>query len=942
MRRPVGDDHRVAKNAEQQRLDEDLRRTKNWKRWGPYLSERQWGTVREDYSANSDSWRDFTHEQSRSRAYRWGEDGLLGFTDRQCRLCFSVALWNGKDPILKERLFGLTGPEGNHGEDVKELYYYLDSTPTHSYAQAMYRYPQAEYPYEALVKVNGERGYHDREYELADTGVLNENRFFDVVATYAKADDNDLLVEIEVFNRGPEVHEIHVLPTLWFRNTWVWGCRHEGCTAKPNIRLQSSSGETHAVRTRHDTLPPMIAVFEDQPGSEIVFTENETNSESLFDTPNFSPYTKDAFHRFVIEGQAGAVNPKQHGTKVAAIYRWSIPSGESRRCRFRLALADGESGEQDPNLGERFQAVVASRKQEADAFYKEVIPAEADDQQRLVSRQAYAGLMWTKQFYHYIVADWLDGDHDVMSPPESRHQGRNKHWRHLYARDVLSMPDKWEYPWFAAWDLAFHMIPAARIDPGFAKKQLLTLLREWYMHPNGQLPAYEFAFYDVNPPVHAWACLRVFQMEADAGYRDYHFLSQAFQRLLLNFTWWVNQVDADGDNVFAGGFLGLDNIGVFDRSKGLPHEAELEQADGTAWMAFYCGTMMTMALELARHDRAYSEMASKFLDHFIRIVDGMNRVGGEGLWDSEDGFYYDQLKIDGKTIPMRVRSLVGLLPLIAVEILEEDQLEELPSFRNKLRWFVENRHDLASYISFAEESSQHRRMLLSIPSKTRLERVLNRLVDETEFLSDYGIRSMSRQHASEPFVVDIRGERHGVAYLPGESDSGMFGGNSNWRGPIWFPTSYLLIECLQKYHRFYGDELRVECPKGSGQLMNLAEVSQELNRRLTKLFLVEESTGGRPCLRGCSNTPADADLNTDTLWQDNLLFYEYFNGDTGEGLGASHQTGWTALIATCIEHLHGRVTEGAPQTRTECSQLHPGSLPTTAGASEAVTATVAR
>jgi hypothetical protein len=887
--------------AEHQRLAEDDARQRNWKRWGPYLSERQWGTVREDYSEDSQSWSDFPHDHARSRAYRWGEDGLLGYTDRQCRLCFSIALWNGNDAILKERLFGLTGPEGNHGEDVKELYYYLDSTPTHSHAKAMYRYPQARYPYRELLQTNAQRGLHDREYELLDTGIFNENRFFDVTATYAKADDNDLLIEIAVTNHGPDPHEITLLPTLWFRNTWVWGCRHEGCTAKPLI--QKVDGDGHVVHTKHDILEPFRCQFENQPGSELVFTENETNMQDLFGTKNFSPYTKDAFHRYVVDGETKAVNPKQHGTKCAAVYRWELQPGETKTVRLRLTNVE-TLGDSNPDLGEDLDRVCDLRANEADEFYDSIIPQAVTDEQRLISRQAYAGLMWTKQFYHYIVADWLDGDHDVMTPPAARHAGRNRNWRHLYARDVLSMPDKWEYPWFAAWDLAFHMIPAARIDPAFAKKQLMVLLREWYMHPNGQLPAYEFYFDDVNPPVHAWACLRVFQMEAESGNRDYKFLAQSFQRLLLNFTWWVNQVDGDGDNVFAGGFLGLDNIGVFDRSKGLPDGASLEQADGTAWMAFYSSTMMSMALELARHDKSYSDMASKFLDHFIRIVDAMNHGESGGLWDEEDGFYYDQLKIDGQTRPMRVKSLVGLLPLIATEILDEDLLDDLPGFRNRLDWFLANRHDLVKNITFCQATNEHRRILISIPSREQLERVLRVLLDENEFMSNYGIRSMSKDHEANPFKINVRGQEHVVAYVSGESDSWMFGGNSNWRGPIWFPTSYLLIEALQRFHEFYGDDFQIECPTGSGNMMNLREAADELNRRLSNIFLCPDGGGSRPCLIGSGRQSDDA------LWQDQILFYEYFDGDTGEGLGASHQTGWTALIATCIEQLHGKITEG--------------------------------
>ncbi len=891
--------------TEHERLRQDEAREKNWKRWGPYLSERQWGTVREDYSAGGHSWTDFPHDHARSRAYRWGEDGLLGFTDRQCRLCFSLALWNGNDTILKERLFGLTGPEGNHGEDVKEIYYYLDSTPTHSFAKAMYRYPQARYPYEELTQVNATRGLLDPEYEIVDTGLFNENRFFDVTATYVKADEDDLLIEIEITNHGPAAHSITLLPTLWFRNTWVWGCRHEGCTAKPLIQ-RIPLADQYRVRTKHDTLPPMVCRFESTDSSELIFTENETNKVLLFGVENFSHYTKDAFHRYVIGGETAAINPKQHGTKVAAVYRWKLAPGEARRARIRLAPQGDLPSGPDLDLDDRFSQIVQLRSDEADAFYDQIIPANETTEQRHISRAAYAGLMWTKQFYHYIVDDWLEGDADVMTPPQSRKGGRNRDWRHLYARDILSMPDKWEYPWFAAWDLAFHMIPAARIDPAFAKHQLMVLLREWYMHPNGQLPAYEFYFDDVNPPVHAWACLRVFQMEAEAGRRDTMFLKQTFQRLLLNFTWWVNRVDSNGDNVFAGGFLGLDNIGVFDRSKGLPDGARLEQADGTAWMAFYCGTMMSMALELAREDKSYSDMASKFLDHHIRIIDAINHSESAGLWDERDGFYYDQLQLDGETLPMRVRSLVGLLPLIAVEILDEELLDEMPGFRQRLDWFLQNRRDLAKHIEFKAGNSHHRRMLISIAPRKRLERVLRVLLDENEFLSKYGIRSLSKTHEADPFRVTIRGEEHTVAYVPGESDSWMFGGNSNWRGPIWFPTNYLLIESLHRYHEFYGDDFQIECPTGSGQMMNLRDVANEINRRLSNIFLCPEGGGSRPCLMGSGM------LGDERLWQDHVLFYEYFHGDTGEGLGASHQTGWTALIATCIEQLYGQITEGAP------------------------------
>ncbi|MFC1757174.1 glucosidase [Planctomycetota bacterium] len=874
--------------AEHLRLSAEAERRENWKRWGPYLSERQWGTVREDYSSEGDAWQYFPHEQARSRAYRWGEDGLLGITDRQCRLCFSVALWNGNDPILKERLFGLTGPEGNHGEDVKEYYHYIDSTPTHSYAKGLYRYPQAAFPYDELLDVNGTRTLDDPEYELLDTGVFEENRYFDVEIEYAKASPDDIVIRITAHNRGPDDHPLRILPTLWFRNTWIWGCRHEGCSLKPRIEYVNDA----TVRTQHETLEPFSCSFgagDDGETAPLIFTENETNSELLFHTESYTPYVKDAFHRYVVNGEQDAVNPNRRGTKVAADYSFVVPAGGSKQVCVRLTMTN--ETRPDP-FDDGFGATFSNRISEADQFYNQTIDTKANDQQRLVSRQAYAGLLWTKQFYHYIVSDWLEGDLDVAPPEETRTRGRNHDWEHLYARDILSMPDKWEYPWFAAWDLAFHMIPMANIDPDFAKQQLLVLLREWYMHPNGQLPAYEYAFYDVNPPVHAWACLRVYQM---TGRTDREFLAKAFQRLLLNFTWWVNQIDSNGDNVFAGGFLGLDNIGLFNRSDRVPEGTELEQADGTAWMAFYCGTMLSMSLELARDDHTYAEMASKFLDHFVRITDAINTLRGDGLWQEEDGFYFDHLHVNGELVPLKVRSLVGLIPLIAVEVLDEKLIEKLPALRRRLEWFVKYRHDLVKHISFVESDDRGQQMLLAIPTREKLQKVLTILLDETEMLSDFGIRSLSKGHADAPFEIEINGQQHSIAYVPGVSDSWMFGGNSNWRGPIWFPVNFLLIEAFEKYHAFYGNDFLIECPTRSGNWMNLQQVSQELNARLTKLFLPCDTTGDRPCLGGDCHTRSD--------WTNELLFHEYFHGDTGEGLGASHQTGWTALVANCIEKL---------------------------------------
>jgi hypothetical protein len=897
-------------NAEQQRLTEDAKREKNWKRWGAYLSERQWGTVREDYSEGGNCWDYFPHDQARSRAYRWGEDGLLGITDRECRLCFALALWNGKDPILKERLFGLTGPEGNHGEDVKECYYYLDSTPTHSYMKALYKYPQAEFPYARLVEENRRRGKLDPELELIDTGVFDDNRYFDVVAEYAKAGPDDILIKITVANRGPEKATLHLLPTLWYRNTWIWGCKHEGCWIKPRFELQKdgtvtgehvSFGKHHFVagvasavpsrQVKDEHAPSRLRTADATTAPEFLFTENETNSRKLYDTDNWTPYVKDAFHEYVIHGQTGAVNPKKVGTKVAAHYRLEVPADGEVVVRLRLA-------NEKTVVGKEFETIFQQRLREADEFYNDRLPASLAAEERSVVRQAYAGLLWSKQFYHYIVRDWLDGDPQQPAPPAARTNGRNADWAQLYNRDIISMPDKWEYPWYAAWDLAFHMIPFAKIDPQFAKDQLVLFLREWYMHPNGQLPAYEFAFGDVNPPVHAWACWRVYKMTAPTGQRDRMFLSRTFQKLLLNFTWWVNRKDTEGKNLFSGGFLGLDNIGVFDRSRPLPTGGHLEQADGTAWMAFFCNTMLSMALELAQTNPATEDMASKFFEHFVAIADAINTLGGTGLWDEQDGFYYDQLHVDGRSVPLRIRSLVGLMPLIACEILEEDAIEKLPGFKKRLQWFLEHRQDLAQHISYMVDDNsgrQHGHRLLAIPSRERLERVLKYMLDENEFLSPYGIRSVSKYHEIHPYVFSVNGDEHRVDYVPAEGNSGLFGGNSNWRGPIWFPINYLLVEALERYHHFYGDTLKVECPTGSGRMLNLQQVADDLRSRLARIFLPDE-TGRRPC-HGDERRYAE-----DPHWKDLALFYEYFHGDTGRGVGASHQTGWTALVTRCIEN----------------------------------------
>ena len=894
-------------NAERARLEEDARRAKNWKRWGPYLAERQWGTVREDYSEDGESWNYFTYEQSASRAYRWGEDGLLGITDRECRLCFALALWNERDPCLKERLFGLSGPEGNHGEDVKECYYYLDATPTHSYLKALYKYPQREFPYAQLRAENRRRGREEPEYELLDTGIFDGGRYFDVGVEYAKGGPNDLLIQITVINRGPETARLHVLPTLWFRNTWSWGCTHEGCEVKPRLR-QIADGR---VQCDHATLERFI--FEAEASSDgsavpFLFTENETNAEALFGGTNASAYVKDAFHECVVRGRSERVNPRKQGTKTAAHQVLALAAGEERVIRLRLH-AEGERPAE--MFGRGFAEVMAARRAEANAFYGELLnervppaaviqgaftaPPIPSNEQANIARQAYAGLLWSKQFYHYVVKEWLAGDPEQPAPPVARLAGRNVEWEHLFNRDVLSMPDKWEYPWFAAWDLAFHMIPFARVDPHFAKDQLNLLLREWYMHPNGQIPAYEWNFSDVNPPVHAWACWRVYKMTGPRGGRDRQFLARVFQKLLLNFTWWVNRKDPSGKNIFAGGFLGLDNIGVFDRSKPLPTGGTLAQADGTAWMAFYCSTMLAMALELAETQPEYEDIASKFFEHFVSIADATNRLGGNGLWHEEDGFYYDQLKVDGETSPVRLRSMVGIIPLFAVEFIEEERLDQLPGFAKRTRWFLEHRKDLAGQISYlSHDGCSNGRYLMAIPKRERLERVLRYVFDEKEFLSPHGVRSLSRVYKDHPYVLKAGGQEYSVDYVPGDSNSWLFGGNSNWRGPVWLPVNYLLIEALERYHHFYGDTFKVEFPTGSGNFMTLKATAKELSQRLVKLFLPNES-GRRPC------NGLESRYVSDPHWHDLVLFHEFFHGETGQGLGASHQTGWTALVTRLIE-----------------------------------------
>jgi hypothetical protein len=867
------------------RLEEDRQRTKYWKRWGPYVSERAWGTVREDYSAGGTAWDYLPHDHARSRAYRWNEDGLAGICDRHQRICFAIALWNRRDSILKERLFGLTGNEGNHAEDVKEYYFYVDSTPTHSYMKFLYKYPQAEFPYTQLVEENRRRGKDAPEFELVDTGVFDGARYFDVEVEYAKADTDDILVRVHVTNQGPATAAVDLLPTVWFRNTWSWRAnRSKPTLARDGARSVRLDDPKYGTRYLHI-----------DGESVLLFTENDTNNERLFGFTNPTPYVKDAFHRYVVNGELAAVNPDERGTKAAAHVPMTLASGETKTIRVRLTT------EASPAFGSSFDAVVGLRQCEADAFYDTVTPPSLSGDAERVMRQSFAGLLWSKQYFHYVVKDWLEGDANQPPPPAGRWHGRNREWTHVYNADVISMPDKWEYPWYAAWDLAFHCVPLALIDSEFAKDQLTLLLREWYMHPNGQLPAYEWAFGDVNPPVHAWAAWRVYKIEQKRrGTGDVQFLERVFHKLLLNFTWWVNRKDAEGMNVFQGGFLGLDNIGVFDRSAPLPTGGHLEQSDGTSWMAMYALNMLAIALELGRHNQAYEDVASKFWEHFLNIAHAMSggrAHGGVGhdLWDEEDGFFYDVLHLpDDTRRALKVRSLVGLIPLLAVQTLEPDVLARHEGFRRRLDWFVEHRPDLTGDVACMKTHGHRERRLLSIVDRDKLRRILRVMLDEREFLSPYGIRSISRIHEDDPYVLRVDGHEYRVAYEPAESTTGLFGGNSNWRGPIWFPINFLIVEALQKFHHYFGDEFKVECPTGSGQMLTLAEVATELSQRLTRIFL-NDSNGRRPVFG-----PNEL-FQVDPNWHDWIPFHEYFNGDTGAAVGASHQTGWTALVAKLLQ-----------------------------------------
>ena len=877
-------------NAEARRLEEDRQRIKNWKRWGPYLSERQWGTVREDYSPFGSAWDYLSHDHARSRAYRWGEDGLAGISDRHQYICFALELWNGRDPILKERLFGLTGSQGNHGEDVKEYYFYLDSTPTHSYMKYLYKYPQLEFPYSKLVEENRRRGRNQPEFELIETGVFDEDRYFDIFVEYAKAEPEEILIRIQAVNRGPEAAVLHLLPTVWFRNTWSWGYTEP----RPNLRRVKSEDPRAIIEVNHHYYGRRWLYCEGSP--ELLFTENETNNRRLYGLENGS-YAKDGINDYIVHGVKEAVNAGHSGTKGTAHYPLTVDPG--RTVTVRLRLTDKEI---PPTVGEHlgadFERVFLERQREADEFYATVIPQDLAPDAQNVVRQAFGGLLWSKQFYHYVVEHWLKGDPAYPPPAAGRKYGRNHEWTHLYNADVISMPDKWEYPWYAAWDLAFHCIPLALVDSDFAKKQLILLLREWYMHPNGQLPAYEWAFGDVNPPVHAWAAWRVYKVEKKRrGVGDRKFLERIFHKLLLNFTWWVNRKDAEGRNVFQGGFLGLDNIGVFDRSAPLPTGGHIEQSDGTSWMAMYCQNMLAIALELAREDPAYEDVASKFWEHFVYIAHAMNNLGGEGiaLWDDQDGFYYDVLHLpDGGHFFLKVRSMVGLIPLFAVETLDPDLLNRLPGFKRRLEWFIDNRPDLTQNCACMRTPGHSSRRLLSIVDPDRLRRVLRYMLDEEEFFSPYGIRALSRHHLAHPYTLTVDGSDHRVDYEPAESTTGLFGGNSNWRGPIWFPVNFLLIESLQKFHFYLGDSYKVECPTGSGRMANLWEVAGEISRRLMRIFL-RGPDERRPVFGAAEK------FQTDPHWRNHILFHEYFHGDNGAGIGASHQTGWTGLIAKLIQ-----------------------------------------
>ena len=904
-------------NSEQIRLEEARDKKLSWKKWGPYLSERQWGTVREDYSQGGDAWNYFTHDQARSRAYRWGEDGLAGISDDQQRLCFALALWNGKDPILKERLFGLTNSEGNHGEDVKEYYFYLDSTPTHSYMKYLYKYPQAAYPYADLVATNRGRSKEEMEYELLDTGVFNDNRYFDVFVEYAKDGPEDILVQITAANRGPDAAELHILPTLWFRNDWrSWISESNRSAEIPSLRQIESPAGTSEVTAKHSQLGEFHFSCEGE--VPLLFTDNATNHDRLSPgQPNASRYVKDGINNFVVEGNQGAVNPEKAGTKVSAHYRLTVGPGQSSTVKVRLtakaaAVLVGKSKTAASRFGDGFDKIMAARLKEADEFYSSVIPPSISLDASNVMRQAIAGMLWSKQFYFFDGDEWLK-EHNANPLQGGSRESRNRDWFHMINKDIISMPDKWEYPWYAAWDLAFHTLPLSIVDPDFAKEQMELMLRGVYLHPNGQMPAYEWNFSDVNPPVHAFATLFLNRTEqAVRGEMDFDFLKRAFNKLLLNFTWWVNRKDRLGKNVFEGGFLGLDNIGIFDRSAPLPTGGHLEQADGTAWMALFSQNMMELALELTAHDSAYEDMVAKFVEHFAYIASSMNRAGEYGMWDEEDGFYYDLLRLpDGSSTRLKVRSMVGLLPLCATTVVEKWQRDRVATARmwerlSRLPEVLQSMHVTGpGHYGVAE------RGIVALVNEEKLRRILTKMLDEREFLSPYGIRSLSKFHDQQPYTMNVQGQEFRVGYLPAESNTGMFGGNSNWRGPVWMPVNIMIIRALQNYYLYYGDNFRIECPTGSGKMMNLFEVSKDIADRLSRIFLRDER-GKRPVYGGTEK------FQNDPYWRDHVLFYEYFHGDNGAGLGANHQTGWTGLVAKTIQ-LYGlldpkRVLEGGKLT----------------------------
>jgi hypothetical protein len=884
--------HKFAGNsqmsAEESRLEGARTGKEAWRLWGPYLSERQWGTVREDYSENGTAWEYLPHDHARSRAYRWGEDGIAGISDDRQQLCFALTLWNGVDPILKERMFGLTGNEGNHGEDVKECYFYLDNVPSHAYMKFLYKYPQLAFPYDELVAESQRRGRSDPEYELLDTGIFDDDRYFDVFVEYAKAAPGDILIRIHAFNRGPESAALHLLPTLWFKDDWTW----YPSNSKPRIVIDQSDDGGMVLRATHRALPPYWLYCESP--QQALFTENESNELRLCGKPNATPYVKDGFHEFIVNDRPNAVNPAQIGSKAAAHYLRVIEPGASAVIRLRLS----DRGDTSRPFDVEFDATFDLRKREADDFYHRVTPFDIPEDMRNVQRQAFAGMLWSKQYYRYMVNRWLEGDIAGPRPPEQRKRGRNHDWWHLSAGDVLSMPDKWEYPWFASWDTAFHVVTFAMIDPEFAKEQLLLFTREWYMHPNGQIPAYEWAFGDVNPPVHAWAAIRVFQIEQKIyGRKDRTFLERIFQKLLINFTWWVNRKDTEGNNLFEGGFLGLDNIGAFDRTAGLPAGGLLEQVDGTSWMAMYCLNMLTISLELGRENPAYQDVATKFFDHFVYIGAAVNRLGEKaaGLWHEEEGCYFDALNLpDGRRFPITAHTIAGLIPIFAITTVDRERMREFPGFNERYGWFAKYRPHLLQGLADLTHHGIEERVRLALVNSHKLRRMLEHALREEGLLSPFGVRSVSKRHAANPFILQLEGQEFVLDYEPAESTTPLFGGNSNWRGPIWFPLNFLLIEALQKHHYFFGDEFKVELPSGSGHQATLWEVTTDLSYRLIRIFLKDEN-GRRPMYGDREK------LQSDPHWRDLILFHEYFHGDSGVGLGASHQTGWTGLVAKLIQ-----------------------------------------